>query len=137
MSCFFQASHVCKARSAHSRTAATLHALLINANEEVDPDGTLSLSDWALEQAKLYPTFKYWLTVLNLEVQYLAFVGSIRRGDFSGYKSALKRMIPLIFAFNHTNYSRWLPVHLFDLERLHHKAPEVLKNFESGKNNLH
>lgn len=125
-------SHITKARNAHQKTAAALFSLLNDAYENSDADPNLPMAIWAEEKAKTSPIFKYWLTVLNMQILLLAFLGSVRRGDFEAYKDTFRIMIPLFFAFNHHNYSRWSPVHLFDMMTLHKKAPDVLKNFESG-----
>lgn len=125
-------SHITKARNVHQKTAVALFSLLNDAYENLDPDQTSSIAEWAENMAKQKPTFKYWLSVLNMEILLLAFLGSVRRGDFKAYKEAFKMMIPFFFAFNHPNYSRWSSVHLFDMVTLHETAPDVLKNFESG-----
>jgi hypothetical protein len=62
---------------------------------------------------------------------------SIRQSNFKQYVDSLSKMIPLFFAMNHTNYARWLPVHLLDMRRLHKTAPYVASKFEEGFFTVH
>ena len=41
-------------------------------------------------------------------------------------------MMKYVFVFDHTNYSRWLSVHLVELLRLEQQIPAVLKEFNNG-----
>ena len=41
-------------------------------------------------------------------------------------------MLPWLFALNHTNYARWIPVHLRDMRSLSQIAPDVAVEFEQG-----
>ena len=46
-------------------------------------------------------------------------------------------MLPWFFALNHTNYARWLPVHLRDMSALQQTAPGVFLQFEKGLFTVH
>ena len=39
---------------------------------------------------------------------------------------------PLFFAFDHCNYSRWLPIHVRDMVQLETKQPGVFREFMEG-----
>ena len=43
---------------------------------------------------------------------------AIREGVFKLYENALTKIVPWFFALDHTNYSRWIAVHLRDIIRL-------------------
>lgn len=42
-------------------------------------------------------------------------------------------MVPWFFSLDHTNYARWLPIHLRDMYRLNDVAPDVAVQFKQGK----
>ena len=42
-------------------------------------------------------------------------------------------MVPWFFSLDHTNYARWLPIHLRDMYRLNDVAPDVAAQFQQGK----
>ena len=46
-------------------------------------------------------------------------------------------MLPWFFVLNHTNYGRWLPVHLRDMNALQQTAPGVFLQFENGLFTVH
>ncbi|CAG9769504.1 unnamed protein product [Ceutorhynchus assimilis] len=124
-------THILRARRMHQISAATLYSLLIDAHENEETDKTLH--DWIDEKSKSSPMFKYWFMVLNLQILLLTFVRSVRSADFVIFKQSLKNMIPWYFLFSHYHYSRWLSVHIKDLEELQHKAPDVYEQFRLGK----
>ncbi|KAE8739201.1 hypothetical protein FOCC_FOCC015307 [Frankliniella occidentalis] len=124
-------THIKRAREVHQVTAAVLHTLLI---EEYNshPHEDIEFEQWIDERAKNSPTFLFWFTLLNLEIMLLDFVRSVRLGQYNNFKDALKAMVPWFFVFDHTNYARWLPVHIFDLEQLENTCPNVHKSFLEG-----
>lgn len=124
-------THITKARAVHQVTAAVLYSLLKDAHEEKCPE--ISLQEFIDKMSLTSPTFKYWIMVLCLEVVLLSYVRAVRCGDFEVYKDSICSMLPWYFLFDHQNYSRWLSVHLQDLEELHLKARDVFQQFKSGK----
>lgn len=97
--------------------------------EEDDP---LSIEDWCSSNAELYPQFKFWLFILQLELTVLLFVRAIREADFKLYVDALTKIVPWFFALDHTHYARWIPVHLRDMVTLKEEHPEVFAEFLKG-----
>ena len=69
---------------------------------------------------------------MRLEVILLSFVRSLRQGNFELYIESLKKLAPWMFALDHTNYARWLPVHLHYVLLLKQKHPEVSAAFQDG-----
>ena len=45
---------------------------------------------------------------------------------------ALTELVPWFFALDHTNYARWIPVHLRDMAELANKHPYVFQQFSNG-----
>ena len=70
------------------------------------------------QDIKKSPTFHYWDTVLHLELLGLTFIRSHRDKNFPLYVESLKALVPWFFALDHPNYSRWIPVHIRDVESL-------------------
>ena len=48
------------------------------------------------------------------------------------YLDALTKLVQWFHALDHTNYARWIPVHLRDMAELPTKHPEVAKMFSDG-----
>ena len=78
------------------------------------------------------PQFQYWATAMALEVYTLIFVQSLREADFAMYLDALTELMPWFFALGHTNYARWIPVHLKDMAELAKKHPGIYREFDGG-----
>ena len=80
-----------------------------------------------------HPTICYWgKTVKNFLQKLCIFIRCQRLGDWYGTLKAIENLCPYIFTFGHTNYSRWLPVFLRDMQRLPLLHPEVHENFVKG-----
>ena len=73
------------------------------------------------------------LKSLFLEIVLLLYVRAIRDGNFRLYLESLTKIIPWMFALDHIDYSRWLPVHIQDMLLLADKHPGVLAEFSAGK----
>ena len=64
---------------------------------------------------------------MSLELCLLVFVRSQWQSSFSVYLDALTERPPWFFALDHTNYARWIPVHLRDITELPTKYPDVAR----------
>ena len=73
--------------------------------------------------------FKYWLTTIELEGLLLVFVWSIRQGNLPEFLSALENICPWMFALDHVNYARWLPIFVHSLWKLPELHPTVYGEF--------
>ncbi|CAG9762315.1 unnamed protein product [Ceutorhynchus assimilis] len=62
---------------------------------------------------------------------------ALRLGNFTEYTESLLRMIPWFFAFSHSNYARWISVHVKDLLELETKLPNVYREFMLGNFVVH
>lgn len=78
---FIHASHVKRIRYAHTVTASSLYVSLKRAYrnfcEEVSDDEHLPVDDWRKQREIASVQFKYWSTVLELELLVLTFVRSL------------------------------------------------------------
>ena len=129
---FVKAASVTRSRRAHQVPACSLFILLqkayIKYKEGVaneNQDDVISFDSWYTQQVSTTPQFQYWHTALQLELLLLIFLNSLRAADFELYVDALSNMLPWFFAMNHSNYARWLPVHLRDMRSLDQMVPDV------------
>ena len=131
---FLCVTHVTHTRRAHQTTAGSLYHLLQKAylascSSLGEERNQSPLEDWCSSRAELYLQFKFWLLILQLELPVLVYVKAIREEDFKLYVDALTKIAPWLFALNHTNYARWIPVHVRDIVTLKHVHPKVFAQF--------
>ena len=70
---------------------------------------------------------------LELQLIILTRVKSLREADFEMYGMALTQLMPWVFALDHTNYSSWLSIHMYDMcFLLHDTHTDVFEMFSSG-----
>ena len=62
----------------------------------------------------------------------MVFVRSIREGNFHLYVQSLRNLLKWFFALDHTNYARWLTIHVFDLISLPTIHPDVYQQMLKG-----
>ena len=96
---------------------------------------TLDLWNWLKEKLLSSSMAHCCSLVINLQIEILVFVCSIREGNFHLYVQSLRNLLKWFFALDHTNYARWLTIHVFDLISLPIIHPDVyqqmLKEFFS------
>ena len=77
--------------------------------------------------------FAFWNTFLNIIYPALRdLTRSHREGDWEMHLSAVQRALPLVFAFDRTNYKRWLPLYFEDSLALPAKFPLIHGDFLEG-----
>ena len=104
---FIHASHVARTRRAHQVTASSLYILQRQARER-DKESTdreapvseESFTEWCEQRSKAHPMFRFWSTVLDLELTVLAFVRAIRTSDFDLYVQTLSQLRIFFFELN-------------------------------------
>ena len=100
--------------------------------------GTMpTFEEWCTQRAEESMHSNCWLKTLSLELLLLRYIRSIREANFQLYMESLTQIMPWMFAFDHTNYSRWLSVHIRDMMTLGEKHPDVLREFEHGNFVVH
>ena len=75
----------------------------------------------------------YWNIAIELKSLLLTFVRSIRQLNFQLFVQTLREICPWLVAWDLTNYSRWLPVFVKNLEELPTRDPIVYKAFMNGR----
>jgi len=118
---FLKVSHITRTRHAHQVSALTLGNLqqesFIAAND-IDTDDEKAFDSWKMSMTEKSPTFQYWDLVLRLEKTVLIFVRAHREKNFQLYREVLDSLMFLFFALDHYNYSRWVSVHIRDMNSL-------------------
>jgi len=74
----------------------------------------------------------YWKLIIELMLDVLIFIRSIREGNFLLYTTMLRQLIKWFFIFDHYHYARWISIHLYDLFTLPQLAPHLHKSFMDG-----
>ena len=133
-----KASHVMRTRKAHQITAAALYILQHHAYDHYSltcskyNQTLLDFEAWCDERKQNCPQFHYWSTTMELEVCILTYVRSLREANFAMYLDALTELVPWFCALDHTNYARWIPVHLRDMAELPKIHPDINREFNAG-----
>ena len=136
---FLQAAHFARTRRAHQVTASTLYFLQHKSYQQHCSEATesenvpMKFEDWCNERSAVCPQFKYWAPVLELELCMLVFVRSIRESYLDMYIDALTELVPCFFTLDHTNYARWISLHLRHMRQLEFKHPNIAEVFAEGK----
>ena len=140
---FLQAAHVVRTRRVHQITIAALYILQHRAYDHYrttysgDEKDLLGFQQWSSHREQICPQFQYWKAVMEMEICVLVFIRSLRLASFTMYLDALTELTPWFFALDHTNYARWIPVHLRDMAELSSKHPAIVKEFNDGKFVVH
>ena len=103
--------------------------MLHQAWEKLESD---DIDTWIKTMRSSCAQFSYWYTVLELECILLLFVQSIREANLPMFINSLEKVVPWMFALDHTNYSRWLPIYLKSLRELHLVHSTVFEEFRKG-----
>ena len=133
-----KASHVMRTRKAHQITAAALYILQHRAYDHYsltcskDNQTPADFEAWCAERKQNCPQFQYWTTSMELEICILTYVRSLREANFAMYLDALTELVPWFYALDHTNYARWIPVHLRDMAQLPKTHPDIYREFNAG-----
>ena len=111
----------------------TLFSLYQKLVDAVKTDGS-NLDPWKwLEEKFLSSSMAhYWSLVINLQIEILVFVCSIREGNFPLYVQPLRSLLKWFFALDHTNCARWLTIHVFNLILLPTTHPDVYQQISKG-----
>ena len=80
--------------------------------------------------------FCFWHTTLQLELLVFIFVRSLRETHFALYVYCLTKLTPWFFSFDHTNYTRWVPVHIRDMVNVSTTKQEAVMEFMNGNFNV-
>ena len=133
---FVHASNVKRTRYAHTVTAAVLYICLRRCYsqycETIHPQEKKTFMEWRVDKKNSSVQFRYWSTVLELELIVLTFVRSLKEANFVLYVKSLQNLIPWFFSLDQTHYARWLTVHIRDMRSLNETHSNIFAEFISG-----
>ena len=92
----------------------------------------LPILQWLDERAHTSEICLYWKLIINLQLEILMFVRSLRKGKFNLYKECILAGLKWFFALDKYNYARWCSVHWFDLVKLPHVCPTLYQDMLNG-----
>ena len=126
--------HIKRTRYAHQVSLMSLYLLKQTAYSEycqnvMGPPESFDMWD---QRFQTLPQFKFWSTIIELELLMSRFLRSLREGDFALYVQAGDKLCGWFHTMDHTNYARWLPIHVRDMVELAEKHPQVHAEFQKG-----
>ena len=74
----------------------------------------------------------YWQSYIEMVCLLLCFIRSTREGDWNLHLASVRDMLPWMFAYDRTNYSRYLPVYWCDMISLKDVHPSTYESFQAG-----
>ena len=77
-------------------------------------------------------TSAYWRLYIELVSLLLCFIRSTREGDWNLRLACVRDVLPWMFAYDRTNYSRYLPVYWCDMMSLKDRHPAAHEAFQAG-----
>ena len=126
--------HIKRTRYCHQVSLMGLYILKQDAYLEYSKQivGPAETFDSWNQRSQNASQFNFWSTVMELEMLMCRFVRSLREGDFKLYVQSCDELCSWFHALDHTNYARWLPVHVHDMVQLPITHPEVYSEFMKG-----
>ena len=128
---FLKVNHLTRTRHAHQVTVLALHKLQREAFLQSPGPvyDEVSFEQWKSSTSEKSPTFHFWEMIRRLEVLILIFIRSLREGNFQLYVETLEALVPWFHSLDHTNYARWLPVHIRDMKSLPPAVKDDLQKY--------
>ena len=111
----------------------TLHLddILVVANS-VSFKGICSLYDQFC-QTPNGPMAEYWNSYIGMVQLLLRFIRSTKEGNWQLHFECIRQMAPWMFAYDRTNYSRYLPLYWCEMMALPRTHPQAYQHLNSGE----
>lgn len=77
-------------------------------------------------------TFAFWSSYIDMVEILLLFLRGIRESDWELHLASVRQMLPWVFAYDHINYSRYLPVYWLEMSNLSTTHPAVYQQCIEG-----
>ena len=78
------------------------------------------------------PLKMFWNSYLEMVATLLSLIRAKREGNWELHLECIKAVIPWLFAYDHTNYARYLPVYLFHMLELPDTHPDAYSMLSQG-----
>ena len=133
---FLTASHLTRTRRVHQVTLLALSKLQREAwtmyKSSTSESSEASFEVWRQAMISKSPTFQFWDLIMEFEIMVLIFVHAHRTKNFCVYVESLEKLMQWVFALDHTNYARWIPIHIRDMQNLPDSISDELKKKLGG-----
>ena len=77
---------------------------------------------------------EFWESYISLFELLLHFIRASRTGNWELHKTCLQQMLPWMFAYDHTNYARYMTIYLWDMLQLQMTHLDIEKSMKQGEN---
>ena len=99
------------------RNYGVLHLFQVSAFQKYiesleQEDQQMDFKSWSANKSCEIPQFNYMDLVIELELLSMFLVRSFCEANLELYVQCLSQLMPWICVFDHTNYPRWLPIHI-------------------------
>lgn len=74
------------------------------------------------------PTFSFWSSYIDMIQILLLFIRATRESDWHMHLAATRLMLPWLFAYDRTNYARYLPAYWLEMTNLEETHPESYRD---------
>lgn len=75
------------------------------------------------------PTFAFWSFYIDMVEHLLLFIRATKEGNWLLHLSPVRGLLPWFFAYDHINYSRYLPAYWMEMKQLPDTHPSVHNAF--------
>ena len=123
-------NHIKRAKYCTQVAACVMFSLLTSAHEKSGDKGPVL--QWLKNQSEESKMCHYWYIIIDLMLNLLIFVRSIRERNFSLYVLSLKQFVKWYYACDHYHYACWVTIHLYDLVNLPTTSPYLYKCLSDG-----
>ena len=114
-------NHIKRARYCIQIAVFVMFSLLTSAHEKSGDKSPVLY--WLKNQSEENERCHYWYIIIDLMLNLLIFVRSIKDGNFGRYVSFLEQVVKWCYASDRYHYARWVTVHLYDLVNLRTTSP--------------
>lgn len=90
------------------------------------------LDDFRKQSNELSLTSLYWVNYMIMVELILQFIKAERQGNWELHLQTTTSLVPYFHAMDRTNYARWLPIYLADMNQLEEQHPAVHNEFVDG-----
>uniref|UniRef100_UPI00358DF722 uncharacterized protein n=1 Tax=Myxine glutinosa TaxID=7769 RepID=UPI00358DF722 len=85
--------------------------------------------DKFLEASDTKPTFRFWSSYIETVELLLLFIRGTREANWDVHLASIRCMLPWKFAYDHINYSRYLPVYWLEMSDVQQTHPTIHQKF--------
>ena len=84
------------------------------------------------EKNKNRPMFVFSRQYMNMVLEMLIFLKSVRKGDWNLHLASLISFCKYFFAFDKLNYARLIPLYIADMQKVKRTDPDIYAEFMRG-----